>query len=301
MNHNHVHILCPYNFCSCICCECNYYLSCQCKCHKLNNKLTLNDIPFNNCNNINKTQLTNYSNDILYNKERFQNNERNYNNSPHIYNNKRNNKDIASKRLIQIKLNKDQDNNNKYKYSSCHSRSISELNYNTNIVEKINLPERNGYYNKSYMNNFYDHRNSYYNPSSERESMIARKRCNSNGNDKYYMNIRGDRSEEKIMRKKDEDFLNFDYPQTKTIDINKNNKDDINKKYLNNYNQKRNTDRSYINSVEKRDKSLDNIINRKRKDVYIQLDLNSNMKNHRYTRNNDNNDIDYKRNDYNNE
>ena len=288
MNHKHVHIICPFNFCSCVCCVCNSYFGCRCKCHKLNDKIAINDISNKNFDNIsNKTPLPSYSNRIFYNKERFQKDNGNYNNSPHNYNNKSNNND-------NCKLNKVTENLNNNKYSNYHSRSLSELNPIESITEKKNLAERDRYFNKSNMIDFYKNNNDYYNPSSERESIYGRKKFNDKDN--IIMKIRGDRSEEKAIRKKDGDFLGFDYPQIKTIDIKKNDYEDFNKRYLNNDYHKKNKDKNFFNSAENKDKSLDNINNRKRKDVYIQLDLEPHSKNQKYKQSFDylsNNDFNY--------
>ena len=287
MSINHVHMICPFNYCSCICYICNCCCGCQCKCHKLNQKATRNNISKNNYNDIStKTPLSNYSKD-LYKKESFQNSDDGHNNSPDKYNNKRINKE-NSKRLIHSRLNKNPVNqNNKY----CgHSRSLSDVSYSGNSFGHDNykyLPERNRYFNRSYMNNFYKNKKNNFNSSTDRESKLAKKRLY-DYNDNY-INIRGERSEEKNMRNIDGSFLNYDYSQKKTIDLKNSKNEDNNNNNLNNYNIKRNKYKSYLNSCEKKSKVMDNLNNKKRKDVYINLDPSQNLRYHKYEHSIDNN------------
>ena len=106
MNYNHIHIICPFNFCPCICCICNYYLDCQCLCHHIKNKTTRNNI---SCYNIStKTPLSNYSNS-LYLKDKYKNKIDVYNISPIKNNNERKksiNQKYLTKRLFYNRLNK---------------------------------------------------------------------------------------------------------------------------------------------------------------------------------------------------
>ena len=284
MNYNHIHIICPFNYCSCICCVCNYYLSCQCLCHQIKNKTTRNNISLNNCNNISiKTPLSNYSNG-LYLKDIYKNKNDIYNLSPNKNNNERKNsinQKYLAKRLFHNRLNKSFHNKERRYY---HSHSLSDINNMGRTIGNEShryLTNKQRFFNKSYLSDFYKtdknfKENNYnYNPSSERDNILAKNIFKEDGK---YLNIKEDKSEDKNYPRKD--VLNYDNYYKKTIDLNNNiNKKGINKKYLNNYFQKRNKYKSCLNSAEKKEKIMNMINNRKRKDVYLSLDTNKNSLN----------------------
>ena len=283
ISHNHVHILCPFNYCMCICCICNCCYGCRCKCHKLKNKASRNNILKNIYNNITtKTPLSNYSNNI-YKREGFQYSDDDYNNTPHNYKNKRINKESLSKILIQNKLNKNPVNqNNEY---GGHSRSLSDVHFMGNTIGNDNyqnLSERNKYLNRSYMNNYYKNRKTYYYPSTERESILIKNRIHNYDNN--YLSVRGKRTEGKNIRNKEGEgsFLKYDYFQKKTIDLNMNRDKENNKEnHFNNFRLKNNKYKSYLNSCRKKSKIIDNLNNRKRKEICINLEPNQNLRNHK--------------------
>ena len=276
INCNHSHILCPYNFCSCICCICNYCYGCQCICHQLKTKTTRNNLDTNEINNIStKAPLFNYSNE-LYFKDKYQIKNDIDNIS---YDNNSNLKSENSNRaLFHDKLNFKTES-----IKNCgHSRSLSELSIRNNKINNEYLTNnKKKHYSRSYMSDFYKYNNlykrQYYNPSTERENLLTKDRFKNNDN---FTSIKGDKSEEKYLKKNDSLILNYDNYYKKTIDINNNNKNVIedyyNIKNLNNY-RKKNKYRSYLNSIKKKDKIIDNLIkNKKRKDVYINLEPNKN-------------------------
>ena len=82
-NFSHIHIICPFKFCSCICSICNYICGCPCKCHTIKNKTTSKDISP-------RIPLSNYSGTI-YEDEIYQSRQSEYNN-------------ISPEKLIPLKI-----------------------------------------------------------------------------------------------------------------------------------------------------------------------------------------------------
>ena len=300
INCNHSHILCPFNFCSCICCICNYCYGCQCICHQLKTKTTRNKLDINEINNIStKNPLFNYSNELYFkDKYQFKNDNDNIS-SDHNYNLK---SESSNRALFHDKFSIKTESIKNYG----HSRSLSELsNRNNKINNEYLAKNKKKHYSRSYMSDFNKNSNLYkrqyyYNPSTERENLLTKDRFTNNDN---FTSYNRDKSEEKYLKRNDSLILNYDNYYKKTIDINNNNKNVIedyaNIKNLNNY-PKRNKYRSYLNSVKRKDKIIDNLIkNRKRKDVYINLDSNKNkpkIKTENYSKFTDKNN--YNNNDY---
>ena len=129
INFNHVHIICPFKFCSCVCSICNYIFGCPCKCHTINNKTTSKNITT-------KIPLSNYSRTI-YEDELYQNKHNEYNNiSPEKISsiNSTINQDYLQKRIYNNENYKNKDNNNFRYYNS---RSLSNINSYGNINMKM--------------------------------------------------------------------------------------------------------------------------------------------------------------------
>ena len=276
MNYNHNHILCPFNYCSCLCCICNCCYGCQCLCHQVQNKTTRNNYSESNTSNMStKTRLSNYSNKVYIRNK--------YTNRNDIYNlsqNKNNLKKISlsnnylCKRIFQERLNKYPENKNN---KLVHSRSLSQLsnirNRKGNKDYSYNS-EKN--FNKSYVNEFYRNK-SLYTPFTERQKILIQNK-KFKWNDKY-INIRGTCSEEKNISKGEKIYDRFYNPKN---DINNNHfskyEEEQNLLHPNNYFEKNRKHRSCVNSANKNDKIIDTLINnRKRKDIYINLEPNKNL------------------------
>ena len=306
MNYNHNHLLCPFNYCSCLCCICNCCFGCQCLCHQLHNKTTRNNYSTNNTTNISsKTPLSNYSNKI-YQRNRFKNNNDIYESSPNKNSLEQinlNNNNI-SKRIFQERLTKYPENKNTKIFS--HSRSLSQLSHirNRNRNENINYSyhtEKN--FNKSFMTDFHRNnnrnKNVYFIPSTERQKILNNK-YNYNDNDKY-INIRGTGSEEKNIIKTQKIY--DDRFNLKANDFNNKNyissENEQNILNSNNYFKKNGKYRSCLNSASKNDKIIDSLINnRKRKDIYLDIDPNKNLFQQNINNNNKKNELLEKENNF---
>ena len=263
---NHVHIICPFKFCSCVCSICNYICGCPCKCHTINNKTTSKNITT-------KIPLSNYSRTI-YEDELYQNKHNEYNNiSPEKISsiNSTINQDYLQKRIYNNENYKNKENNNFRYYNS---RSLSNINSYGNINENdSHIPEQEKYFRRSYIDDFYNHNKIdnklYSNPMSERNEKIK------NILDGDYMAIRGERSADKNKSLKDGPFLNYTNFNPTKMDLTDNNADDnsLKEKYIYNYQRKKNKHkfRNYLKSMEN-DKIKENLIHKKKKDKYINLD-----------------------------
>ena len=146
-NFNHIHIICPYKFCTC-CKVCNSYSFCSCKCHSIKPKTQVNSDSLElNHNNSDKIILSELSNDLYQKTKKYINYNNNDNSS---------NQTHLNKKIFYAKLYKN--------IGGYNRRSLSEIN---DIGEK-NKNERKQYlhwkekyFNKSYMNNFYSNDNTY--------------------------------------------------------------------------------------------------------------------------------------------
>lgn len=254
---NHVHIICPFKFCSCVCSICNYICGCPCKCHTINNKTTSKNITT-------KIPLSNYSRTI-YEDELYQNKHNEYNNiSPEKISsiNSTINQDYLQKRIYNNENYKNKDNNNFRYYNS---RSLSNINSYGNINENdSHIPEQEKYFRRSYIDDFYNHNKIdnklYSNPMSERNEKIK------NILDGDYMAIRGERSADKNKSLKDGPFSNYTNFNPTKMDLTDNNADDnsLKEKYIYNYQRKKNKHkfRNYLKSMEN-DKIKENLIHKK--------------------------------------
>ena len=243
-NIDHVHILCPYNFCSCTCSICNYCYACSCACHQINyNTISENDI-------VSKT-LKNISNQFYRKKG---------NNNYSLYNvsNRTNinlSSDYLSTRINNIKLNKSSEI---HKFSTNYKRrSLSEMNSmrksqneeRTQNILKIKKSVHNNYSNNISMK-------SNYRPSFDKQSKISKKSIDESETNKK---IRHDKPELNNFRKCGSSS-NFNRVKRKIIEIPNNYKykNDEDSEYFNNLIsdvvQKNGKYRNYINS------SIDNKI-----------------------------------------
>ena len=268
-NISHIHIICPFKFCSCICSICNYICGCPCKCHAIKNKTTSKNISP-------RIPLSNYSGTI-YEDEIYQNRQSEYNNiSPEKNISTKNilNQDYLHKRIYKNENFKNKENNNLRYYNS---RSLSNINSYGNIDENDkNIQEQEKYFGRSYIDDFYNHNKIYdklySNPVSERNVKTK------NIFDGDYITIRGERSADKNKPLKDGPFSDYRNFNLSKIDLTDNNANDNyynsqRGKYIYNYQSKKNKHkfRNYLKSTE-RDNIKENLINKKRKDKYINLD-----------------------------
>ena len=270
INLNHVHIICPFKFCSCVCSICNYICGCPCKCHTIKNKISSKNISP-------RIPLSNYSRTI-YEDELYQNKQNEYNEiSPEKISSTKStiNQDYLQKRIYNNENNKNKDNNSVRYYNS---RSLSSINNYENITENNNhMPEPEKFFGRSYIDDFYNHNKIYnklyLNPVSERNMKTKNKF------EGDYMTIRGERSADKNKSLKDGPFSSYRNFNLTKMDLTDNKDNDNynnshNEKYIYNYYQNKKNKhkfRNYLNSAE-RDKIIDNLINKKRKDKYINLD-----------------------------
>ena len=286
LNCSHVHCVCPFNYCSCSKAVSNYFYSCRCKCkcHRMKNKTTRNILSLNN--EITKTPSSNYSKRI-FDKEFYQKKYDDYI-SPNkkIHNTKCSfDDDYLLKRLNNDRANKS-NFNTKFMRSS---RSMSGI-YNTKSPFSIDDKDKDKLFKRSYMGDFYSYNNnafkkSYYSPSVDK---LTKNRLNY---DKNYRSLNGERSQDRIRQIKKEPLLNNEVIRRTSFNkyINDNYNDrsngfnyynDIkrkveegrNNKYIKSYYQKKPKFRNYLNSSEKNKNKEENIINKKRKDVYISLE-----------------------------
>jgi hypothetical protein len=266
INFNHVHIICPFKFCSCICSICNYICGCPCKCHTIKNKISSKNITT-------RIPLSNYSKTV-YEDKLYQNKKNEYNNiSPEKISSTKStiNQDYLQKRIYNNENYKNKDNNNLRYYNS---RSLSNINNYENINENdSHIKEQVKYFGRSYIDDFYNHNKIYnkldLNPVSERNVKAK------NIFDGDYMAIRGERSADKNKPLKEGSFSSYrNYDLTK-MDLTDNNADDnsLKEKYIYNYQRKKNKHkfRNYLKSMEN-DKIKENLIHKKKKDKYINLD-----------------------------
>ena len=291
MNNNHSHIECPYNIYSCNCCIFNNCLGCQCLCHQFKSNKKRNNIStdFSNNNSPTKTLLSDISNSIYIRDNPNNKNDNFCNISQSIINEENNNrikKNILTKKLFQGSLNRSHENKNEKNYGQ--SRSFSEVNIIKKTIgnEDSNNLNNRGYYNKSYMNDNYKnhkkYKDSYYNTSNEKDNIL---KTNLYNEKEYNNNIKRDRAEEKGPLRRNCSFLNYEKYYKNTIDLNQINLKDVdgkerNENLLDNYFQKRNKHKSYVNSSKKIDKIKDNLDKiKQRKDNYIDLNKNNNLAN----------------------
>ena len=322
LNCSHVHCVCPFNYCSCSKAVSNYFYSCRCKCkcHRMKNKTTRNILSLNN--EITKTPSSNYSKRI-FDKEFYQKKYDDYI-SPNkkIHNTKCSfDDDYLLKRLNNDRANKS-NFNTKFMRSS---RSMSGI-YNTKSPFSIDDKDKDKLFKRSYMGDFYSYNNnafkkSYYSPSVDK---LTKNRLNY---DKNYRSLNGERSQDRIRQIKKEPLLNNEVIRRTSFNkyINDNYNDrsngfnyynDIkrkveegrNNKYIKSYYQKKPKFRNYLNSSEKNKNKEENIINKKRKDVYISLepkknkyeqDFNNYEQNNNDIHNNDGNYKDFNTNNIN--
>ena len=267
-NVNHIHIICPFKFCSCICSICNYICGCPCKCHTIKNKITTENISP-------RIPLLNYSRTI-YEDELYQNKHKEYNNiSLENINSTKSllNQDYLEKKIYNNENYKNKDIINLRYYNS---RSLSNINNYGNINENdSHIPEKEKYFGRSYIDDFYNHNKIYdklySNPVSERNLKTK------NIFDGDYMSIKGERSVDKNKPLKDEQLSSYRNFNPTKMDLTDNNINDNydkspKEKYIYNYqSKKKHKFRNYLKSTEK-DKIKENLINKKRKDKYINLD-----------------------------
>ena len=259
----------------------------------MKNKTTRNILSLNN--EITKTPSSSYSKSI-FDKEFYRKKYDDY-----ISPNKKINNtkcsfddDYLHKRLNNDRVNKN-NFNNKFMRSS---RSMSGI-YNIKSPFSIDDKDKDKLFERSYMGDFYSYSNnafkkSYYSPSVDK---LTRNKLNY---DKNYRSLNGERSQDRIRQIKKEPFIsngviqrtsfnkynNDIYNDYNDSNIDNNYYNDIkrkieegkNKKYIKSYYQKKPKFRNYLNSSEKNKNKEDNIINKKRKDVYISLE----PKNNRY-------------------
>ena len=284
IKYNHVHFLCPFNFCSCICSICNNCFNCQYLCHQIknNSKQQINNIKNNSNKILTKTPLSNYS-DRIYLKDKLKSKNDIYNIYRYEINDNRNpiEHNNINKKLFHDNLNKEHPNknirncghsgsvSNEYnKRNYCRTRTLSNMhikiieNDKSNSVQNI---QKN--LNRSYINDIYENNNIYkidYNSKGKKNS----KTINNNNENFMYIN-----KDSPINACKNTIDLKYNYLKN---DKEKEN-DNI---YFNNNFNKKNKNRSCLSSAEKTNKIFEKIISsKKRKDVYISLNPNKNITN----------------------
>ena len=187
-NISHVHILCPYKFCSCFCTICNSYSLCSCICHSKNHnhKQKLNSLSLSKDDyNSEKTILSTLSTNIFQKTKKFilGNAESSLSHSNDVKNHGNSNQEILTKKIFYDKLYRNIGNYN--------GRSLSEINikrnYETNNKNRYNY-WKDKYTSKTYMTNYntnyensynynYDNKKilSYKNPLTEKDNVSYKK------------------------------------------------------------------------------------------------------------------------------
>ena len=261
-NISHVHILCPFKFCSCFCTICNSYSLCSCICHSKNHnhKQKLNSLSLSKDDyNSEKTILSTLSTNIFQKTKKFilGNAESSLSHSNDVKNHGNSNQEILTKKIFYDKLYRNIGNYN--------GRSLSEINikrnYETNNKNRYNY-WKDKYTSKTYMTNYntnyensynynYDNKKilSYKNPLTEKDNVSYKKYLNKKKDDIETNNIT-ERPKEKMVR-----YFNSNYD--KDLETNKLEKGDDDtcdistNKYLNNYFRKRCKNKSTLNSPQK--------------------------------------------------
>ena len=272
-NFNHIHILCPYKFCTCFCTICNSYSICSCICHSNKPKTQLSSLSLEpNYTNSEKTFLSDFSNNLYQKTKKFIN----------FNDNSSSNQTQLSKKIFYAKLNKN--------IGDYNGRSLSDINNNKNKIKnerKQYLNSKEKYFNKSYINNFYSNDTRYnYNYDNKRilsyaSSLTERdnnayKRNSKNGQKGFETNnYSKDKINEKINK-----YLNLKNDK----DINKDEKNKINPynnrddktNYLNNNFRKAYKYKSTLNSPQKDEKIMEIISKVKLKNKYTTFEPNKN-------------------------
>jgi hypothetical protein len=244
-------------------------------------------------NEITKTPSSNYSKSV-FDKEFYQKKYDDYispNRKVH------NTKCSFDDDYLLKRLNNDRTNKNHFNMKFMRSsRSMSGI-YNPKSLFSFEDLDKDKQFERSYMGDFYPYNNnafkkSFYSPSVDKLSRNKLKY------DKNYRSLNRERSQDGIKQMKREPLLSYDIIQRTSF--NKYKKDNFNdyndsnigtnyynnikrkveegkiKKYIKSYYQKKPKFRNYLNSSEKNKNKEDNIINKKRKDVYINLEPNKN-------------------------
>ena len=260
-NSNHIHILCPYKFCTCFCTLCNSSISvCSCICHSDNQKTKVNNLSIGKENNNihhNKTILSNYSTNMYQKTKKYLHyGDSSLSQSNDLKRDISSNDEYSTKKIFFDKLYKNIGNYN--------GRSLSEINIKKNNAEnnrKPGLYRKENYLNKSQMNNFYTNSESTYNynydnkklflsgnPLTERDNSSFRKYKNLKDENQTNYNI-NDKFDEKINK-----YFNIN----SEIELDNNNEkncdnkfDKSNSQYLNNYFRKKCKNKSSLNSPQK--------------------------------------------------
>ena len=146
-NSNHIHILCPYKFCTCFCTLCNSSISvCSCICHSDNQKTKVNNLSIGKENNNihhNKTILSNYSTNMYQKTKKYLHyGDSSLSQSNDLKRDISSNDEYSTKKIFFDKLYKNIGNYN--------GRSLSEINIKKNNTENNRKP---GLYRKeNYLN-----------------------------------------------------------------------------------------------------------------------------------------------------
>ena len=261
-NITHVHIVCPYKFCSCLCSICNSLSICSCICHSKNHKQKLNSLSLSKEDyNTDRTLLSSLSTNIFQKTKKFilGNCESSLSHSNDLKNKECSSQENLTKKIFSDKLYKNIGNYN--------GRSLSEINirknYETNNKNSKYNNLKSKYINKTYMTNYnsnyehsynynYDNKKilSYRNPLTEKDNAFYKKYLTKKI-DEIEINYNAtERPNEKMTR-----YFNLNHD--KELESNKIEKgiDDTNNistnKYLTNYFRKRCKNKSTLNSPQK--------------------------------------------------
>ena len=254
-NFTHIHILCPYKFCTCFCTVCNSSFSvCTCICHSKHQKTRVNNLSIGrDSHNISDNIiLSNYSTNIYQKTKKYlqYNNEISLNKD--LKHDLSSNQDHLTKKIFYDKLYKNIGNYN--------GRSLSEVNLKRNNVlnRKSTLYRKESYLNKSNINNLYNTSEETYNYNYDNKKLLFyRNPLTERDNSSYrrYLN----RNKEDI-NDKFNDKLNTYFYVNNGNDLNNTNNhektsynllDKSKKQYLNNYFRKKIKNKSTFNSPKK--------------------------------------------------
>ena len=273
-NISHVHILCPYKYCSCFCTICTSYSICSCICHSKNQKQKFTSLSLSKDDyNSERTILSTLSTNIFQKTKRFiqGNCESSLSHSNDVKNNGNSSQENLSKKIFYDKLYRNTGNYN--------GRSLSEINIKKNYETNNKRPYnywKDKYINKTYMTNFnsnlynynYDNKKilSYRNPLTERDNISYKKYLNKKNDENELKDNITEKQNEKIVR-----YFNLNYDkdvETNRIEKGSDDNSDIsNNKYLNNYFRKRCKNKSTLNSPQRA----------KIKEILIQTNVNKNQ------------------------
>ena len=262
-NFTHLHILCPYKFCTCFCTMCNSSFSvCSCICHSKHQKTRVNSLSIGrDSNNISDNIiLSNYSTNIIQKTKQYLQ----FKNGISSNINEDSNNDISSN---QNNLNKKIFHDKLYKNNlNYNGRSLSEINLKRNHVlnRKPSLYKRESYLNKYNMNNLYTNSEGKYNYNYDNKKLLLysnplTERDNSSYSKYLNKNKEENKTNKNNIDKNDEKLNRYFYRNNENDSNNINNQektcynlfDKSKKQYLNNYFRKKIKNKSSLNSPKK--------------------------------------------------